>query len=422
MNKTTKSPIVKSEKVTRLLSLVAAKFNSPEEVACHARYVTEGFEPWEQEVIERFMKQPGRLLDVGCGAGREAFAFARLGFKVVGIDIATEMIERAKELAAKNGVKVDLEACSVTEAEYPPASFDYIFFSRAVYSYIPTRELRIATLRRLRRMLKPSGLLILSAYYVARHRLFRRRTVTDFYRTMARKLFGPGMTPEPGDSLVGVVSEESDPKKPCFVHIFASRAQVTEELREAGFSISGEGGFYWVAQPNSAGSEENVRLLKSSDFALLASQLLDKGVEVSFTVTGSSMRPSLENGDKVTLAPVSPEKLKIGDVALFRRRDESLVLHRLVRREGGPQPAFIFKGDAVAEPDEPVAPDQVLGKVIKIEKFGQHVHSQGPAAALLNRLRAEYSIRGGDWRRRLNRLKSLRIGRAKNPRPLVPDA
>lgn len=422
MNKTTKSPLIKSEKVSKLLSLVAAKFGSPEEVACHVRYVNQGFEPWEQEVVQQFMQKPGRLLDIGCGAGREAFAFARLGFEVAGIDIAPEMIEEAKDLATENGVEVDFETCSVTEVEYPPASLDYIFFSRAVYSYIPTRELRVATLRRLRRMLKPSGLLILSAYFVARRRLFCRRTLTDFYRTMVRKLFGPGMALEPGDSFVGVVSEESDPNKPCFVHIFTSRAKVSEELREAGFSILGEGGFYWIAQPNIVGCEEDVRLVKSSDFALLASELLDKGVEVRFAVTGSSMRPSLEDGDRVTLAPVNPETLKIGDLVLFRRQDESLVLHRLVKRKGGPQPTLIFKGDAVAELDEPVGPDQVLATVIKIERLGQEVYRQGPASALLNRLLAEYSMMGCHCRRTLNRMKSTWTGRGKQPRPLAPGA
>ncbi|WP_242879407.1 bifunctional 2-polyprenyl-6-hydroxyphenol methylase/3-demethylubiquinol 3-O-methyltransferase UbiG [Butyrivibrio sp. INlla16] len=42
---------------------------------------------WEKSVSKLF--SPGsRILDIGCGLGREAFALHDLGFEVVGIDIS----------------------------------------------------------------------------------------------------------------------------------------------------------------------------------------------------------------------------------------------------------------------------------------------------------------------------------------------
>jgi len=47
-------------------------------------------------IIERLGLTPGmRILDVGCGPGRHAYEFARLGFRVHGIDISEAFIDIA---------------------------------------------------------------------------------------------------------------------------------------------------------------------------------------------------------------------------------------------------------------------------------------------------------------------------------------
>jgi SAM-dependent methyltransferase len=50
---------------------------------------------------------PGRALDLGCGTGTDAIDLARRGWQVVGIDFASEAIDKAKAKAAAAGVKVD---------------------------------------------------------------------------------------------------------------------------------------------------------------------------------------------------------------------------------------------------------------------------------------------------------------------------
>ena len=46
----------------------------------------------------------GLVLDLGCGIGRHSVALAERGFKVVGVDLSTEFIARAREMAAERGV------------------------------------------------------------------------------------------------------------------------------------------------------------------------------------------------------------------------------------------------------------------------------------------------------------------------------
>jgi len=49
----------------------------------------------------------GALLDLGCGAGRHAIAFARRGLRVTGVDISGTMLRHAKERAGAAGVEVN---------------------------------------------------------------------------------------------------------------------------------------------------------------------------------------------------------------------------------------------------------------------------------------------------------------------------
>jgi 2-polyprenyl-3-methyl-5-hydroxy-6-metoxy-1,4-benzoquinol methylase len=79
------------------------------------------FEPWlfneqrqsdakaEVENVVKLLKiEPkDRLLDLCCGIGRHSLELARRGFDVVGIDRTPAYIERAKQAAEKNDLKVD---------------------------------------------------------------------------------------------------------------------------------------------------------------------------------------------------------------------------------------------------------------------------------------------------------------------------
>jgi 2-polyprenyl-6-hydroxyphenyl methylase/3-demethylubiquinone-9 3-methyltransferase len=65
---------------------------------------------WIRELAERQPGFPGwpamRVLDVGCGAGLAAEAFARLGASVSGIDAGAEVIEAARAHAAAEGLAI----------------------------------------------------------------------------------------------------------------------------------------------------------------------------------------------------------------------------------------------------------------------------------------------------------------------------
>ena len=83
------------------------------------------------------------------------------------------------------------------------------------------------------------------------------------------------------------------------------------------------------------------------------------------------MRPTIEDGDNITIARVDLADVKPGDILLYRRHRRAIA-HRVVdiRTTANEITALVLRGDAKAASDAPIAPEQVVGKVVAIERSG----------------------------------------------------
>jgi SAM-dependent methyltransferase len=121
--------------------------------------------------------EPGALvLDVGCGAGRFSIPLALAGYRVVGVDLAPEMIAQARELAREHGLTDEAVAFVVGDAEHldaADASVDAIL-CRCVLDHVQDPG---AALVEFWRVLRPGGRLMLwtlGAYSPVRRQSWRR--------------------------------------------------------------------------------------------------------------------------------------------------------------------------------------------------------------------------------------------------------
>ena len=69
--------------------------------------------------------EPGRALDIGCGAGGLIVALAQLGWKVTGIDVAETAIASARAVAQQRGITAKLFVANATTWR-PEGQYDLI--------------------------------------------------------------------------------------------------------------------------------------------------------------------------------------------------------------------------------------------------------------------------------------------------------
>jgi SAM-dependent methyltransferase len=80
------------------------------------------------QVAARERRAPARLLDIGCGAGRNALPLAHAGWEVVGTDMSSPMLTAAAARVA--------DAQLATRVRLLRASMDHLPFASAVFDFI----------------------------------------------------------------------------------------------------------------------------------------------------------------------------------------------------------------------------------------------------------------------------------------------
>ncbi|NIM95876.1 MAG: hypothetical protein GTO18_19425 [Anaerolineales bacterium] len=146
--------------------------------------------------------------------------------------------------------------------------------------------------------------------------------------------------------------------------------------------------------------------LKHPDFADLAVEVLHRGDMLRFKAHGASMAPFIKDGDILSILPVEESELQIGNVVLYQSESGSLLAHRIVKRsrnEG--QWILTVQGDARFALVEEVYPDQVLGRVVCVQR-GMNIHhlNRWPWQ-LVSLLWVEFTLLFNFLRRALGRIK-----------------
>jgi signal peptidase I len=134
-----------------------------------------------------------------------------------------------------------------------------------------------------------------------------------------------------------------------------------------------------------------------SNFDQVCAELLREGHGVKFCAPGDSMYPTICDGDLITVEPIKPSDVTVGDIILYRR-EFGVVAHRVMNIKApekkpsqnsndGAQPSrsptqssvlssqhyFTLRGDAAIGDDHPVHASQILGKIFMIERNGRRL-------------------------------------------------
>lgn len=111
-----------------------------------------------QSLLDYFIAHvPGtRVLEIGCGPGRDAKYLSEHGLNVTGIDLTENFVK----MAAKNAPKATFQRMDMRELDFPDHAFDGLWVM-ASFLHIPKAQ-GLATLKGFARVLPPGGLMYIS--------------------------------------------------------------------------------------------------------------------------------------------------------------------------------------------------------------------------------------------------------------------
>lgn len=107
------------------------------------------------EYVSKRHMTPGKVLELGCGGGRNAVYLAQQGYAVDAIDISQAAVDWGRERARKHQVEVNFARSNIFDLSLEPGSYDLIYDSGCFHHIYPHR--RVTFLELVSSTLKPGG-------------------------------------------------------------------------------------------------------------------------------------------------------------------------------------------------------------------------------------------------------------------------
>lgn len=159
-----------------------------------------------QRAFAGMLPEGGRILDLGCGSGRDSLAFLKAGFLVDAVDGSTEMAKAASELTG-------LPVAHAFFADYEPAGvYDGVWACSSLL-HVPAAELPVI-ISKYAAALKPGGVFYLSFKLGDHDGMRNGRWFTDMTEGSFRSLIGgvDGLTIDRIDVTSDVRPDRADEK------------------------------------------------------------------------------------------------------------------------------------------------------------------------------------------------------------------
>jgi hypothetical protein len=122
---------------------------------------------------------------------------------------------------------------------------------------------------------------------------------------------------------------------------------------------------------------------ESGTFLDVTRELLRRGYGARFRAHGTSMHPTILDGETITVEPVCGDEIQLGDIVFYHTAWGQVIAHRVVasQRVAG-ETLFVIKGDAGDSQAECVRQEQILGRVVKVYRGNYGIDLVGRRAKM----------------------------------------
>ncbi|MEK5251424.1 class I SAM-dependent methyltransferase [Bacillus sp. FSL R9-9530] len=119
----------------------------------------------DENLVNYFDKEllnPGKVLELGCGPGRNAIYFAEKGCLVDAVDLSQESIQWATERAKEKNVHVNFIYNNIFDLQIEEGTYDIVYDSGCFHHIAPHRRMNYINL--VKKALKPGGYFAITCF------------------------------------------------------------------------------------------------------------------------------------------------------------------------------------------------------------------------------------------------------------------
>lgn len=99
---------------------------------------------------------------------------------------------------------------------------------------------------------------------------------------------------------------------------------------------------------------------------------LSRHHHIQLKMSGSSMRPTIEDGDVVTIVPVEATTIHPQDIVLLATSSGTALIRRVLSVETRDGTLYaITQGDHAKRPDTPIPLTRIIGRVVSLQRKGR---------------------------------------------------
>ena len=180
--------------------------------------------PWLFEVVPFALFKDKKVIELGCGAGFDAYELCRAGADYTGIDITPQNIERTRTHLGFYGFVPKVQEADAEHLPFEDAQFDAAF-SNGVLHHTPDMA---QSFREANRVLRPGGVFYVILYH--KHSIFYWLTLWLFDH-----LLGGGFRKRTFAERIGKIEYTTSDEIPL-VNVY-SKTELRKILRDAGFQV-----------------------------------------------------------------------------------------------------------------------------------------------------------------------------------------
>jgi len=207
------------EQTKRDYNLISHQFSSTR--------TTRNFIWKDLEPLLNYAKPGDKVLDACCGNGRLYGVLKEKNIDYSGIDNSEELIKIAREKFPE----AHFELADILKIPFPDNHFDKVYCIAALH-HIPSEEFRLQAMQELKRVLKPSGLLVLTVW-----NLWQRRTHWGkVFKNVILKAIGKTKL-DPKDILTPWKNQNGQVLAKRYTHAF-TKTELKNLAKKAGFKIN----------------------------------------------------------------------------------------------------------------------------------------------------------------------------------------